>query len=293
MAAEDYAVVIGISRYPSLRDLEGSVKDAMDFIEWLKGPAKVPTENIKDVLSKSDPDPGDTPILQQIDEAFLEVMNAGRARPVRRLYVYFAGHGCAQEVRHVALLMANANLDLLNRSIDTLSYHDGLARSAVFPEQIIFYDCCRNWEQRVKGREPEWTPKEPGPGVADVVQFVLYAAGFTQYANERPISPEYSTRRGLFTRALLDGLNGGAAVRQGGEWVVTTRRLVPYLVSRLKYLTRAEGVRQELSWNPAGPARDLVLAPVDTPTLQAVSVGITTLPAPSELIIEDDRAREI
>src|SRR6266702_3557876 len=102
MPDTDFAVVIGISHYPGLRKpVQGAVRDADRFIDWLKGPAGVPDNqiHIKRLVSKDPPDPGMNPVITEIDDAFEKVFDqvenrqAGNVAP-RRLYVYFAGHGC-------------------------------------------------------------------------------------------------------------------------------------------------------------------------------------------------------
>lgn len=169
------------------------------------------------------------------------------------------------------------------------SYHEGLARRALFPEQVIFYDCCRNWDHRVQGRIAPWSNDPPTPGAAAVTQFILYAAGFTEYANERAL--EYSTRRGLFTKALMEGLNGRAVKKVGEEWIVSTEKLVPYVVERLDQLTKVFGVRQQLGWNPAGrPITHLDLAKVATPGL--FPLFVTTQFPGTNIIVRDDHLQE-
>lgn len=292
-ATEDFAIVIGISRYPNLKDLEGPVKDAERFRDWLIQVAKVPNLQVKLVISKDPPDSGDRPIKDEIDDVFTEIFDLGRklrmrSKQARRLYLYFAGHGCAQEFRHVALLMANASLDNLDRSLDAASYHERLAGRALFPEQVIFYDCCRNWDRRVTGQGPGWTKEDPTSNAASVTQFILYAAGFTEYANERAL--KYSTRRGLFTEALIEGLNGRAVKKVQGEWVVSTDTLVPYVETRLEQLTEGEKVRQQLNINWAGLPRQLVLAKVAHPPLYPLSVD-TSFPG-INVVIYDHKLQE-
>jgi hypothetical protein len=275
MAGEDFAVVIGITHYPQLVDLEGPVKDAQEFARWLTGPAQVPDTNVFPVLSRDPQEPGGRPVQDEIDDAFERVFAAARALSARgkgpnRLYIYFAGHGCAQGFRHVALLVANASLQALNRGLDTESYHNGLGKDALFPEQVFFYDCCRNYDRRVRGRSAPWPDDEPPVGAGRVKQFVLYGAGFNEYANERKL--RFDTRRGLFTRALIDGLNGAAAKRVGREWVVTSDSLVTYSQKRLDGLARQENLEQHLEYNPAGLPGALSLATVREPWHQLVTI---------------------
>jgi hypothetical protein len=101
---------------------------------------------------------------------------------------------------------------------------------------------------------------------------VLYAAGFTQYANERHLL--YSERRGLFTEALLEGLNGDAATFDAASdsWVVCSDRLISFVYDRLKELTSGEQVEQDLWTDPRGVPRHLVLSTGVEPRLLQVIV---------------------
>jgi hypothetical protein len=286
MAANDYAVIVGISRYPALKDLQGPDQDAKDFYTWLKTRGGVPEENIKLVLSDAPPKPGERPVQEEIDSAFDEIFALAEAKPGRRLYFYFAGHGCSAASDHVALLMANASLKQLNYSLNALSYHEGLARKALFQENVIFYDCCRNYENRVLGRVAPWTIDAPIASAAQVKQFILYGAAFTQYANERLIESEL---RGLFTKALLEGLNK-AVERREGKWAVTTASLVPFVTNRLQELAKAFQLQQKPS-RGGGTAEDLVIAEVDQPELFPVTVQG---PADGlEVVVKNHRLKEI
>jgi Caspase domain len=270
MTAEyDAALIIGIAHYPWLRTLEGPVEDAERMAGWLRTHGRLADENVKLIVSSTERE--GRPLLQEIDDAFADVFSKAAAhKTARRLYVYFAGHGCSQEIKHLALLMANANLDNLNRAVNATTYREALTQR-LFPEQIYFFDCCRKYDNSIKGRDPEWTFDQSKPPLPDSIQVVLYAAGFTESANERHLI--YSHRRGLFTEALLEGLNGAAAgVGERSSGMVTTARLIPYVRDRLDELTRAEHVRQHM-WHEIRGARDsLVLATGVTPWRQSVRV---------------------
>jgi hypothetical protein len=158
--------------------------------------------------------------------------------------------------------MANARHDALGYSANANGYHVVLAHQAIFLEQVFFYDCCRTFDRRVRGQDPPWHElSEPSPSAKDVQQYPLYGASSWQAAYERPQGR--AAPRGLFTRALLEGLRGGfgrACVRQGNELVVTTKSLGEYVDKRLKQLADEEGVDQQPFHNPAGRPVDLTLA---------------------------------
>src|SRR5688500_9961872 len=117
MAANDHAIVIGIDRYPELKPLQGPGKDAGEFRDWLVDHAAVPSANVAMVLSHKAKKAEARPVQEEVDAAFNALFKKVKAEPARRLYFYFAGHGCSQGTNHLALIMANANLDLLNRSM--------------------------------------------------------------------------------------------------------------------------------------------------------------------------------
>lgn len=269
----DAALVIGIAHYPSLRPLQGPVGDASRVADWLRGAGGLPAANVELVVSDAI-SPG-RPILSEIDEAFDRIFNRARgwADP-RRLYIYFAGHGCSKAIDHLALLMANADVDRLNRAMNATEYREALSYR-LFPEQIYLFDCCRNYDSTVTGRGPEWTTANPDVmlPLAGLVQVMMYAAGFTEFANERNLI--YSERRGLFTEVLLEGLTGAAAQHDliSGQGIVTTDRLIPYVRDRLDELTRQENVRQHL-WPVRFGDRPLVLATGITPRHRTLQVQL-------------------
>lgn len=287
----DYALVIGIEYYPLLQaDLPGAHEDARQFRKWLVDAAGLPDsdDHIKVVLGEIREGDDPRPAQQQIDKAFRGLLtHAKAAGGGRRLYVYFAGHGGATEQRHVALLLADASVDFLNSAMDSALYHEGLAMQATFPEQVIFYDCCRNFDGRFTGRGPDWSKlseeelKTNAAALSAVQQWVLYAAGFTQYANRREIA--WSVRRGLFTEALLEGLNGKAARADGR---ITMISLADFVKTRLEELTRPLGISQELGWNPAGRYDDLVLLSGVAVSRTLVEVRVPT--GTNRVLVADD-----
>jgi hypothetical protein len=117
----------------------------------------------------------------------------------------------------------------------------------------------------------------------------MYAAAFTQFANEKAI--ELTDKRGLFTKALIEGLEGKAATRGHGRWVVTTMSLVPYVTKRLQELAAPFRLRQRPSLGP-GAAEELVLAEVQ-PALQKVIVAVPGVRDETMVIVENDRLKEI
>lgn len=147
----DAALVVGIADYPQLRALQGPVGDAKRIAARLRGPAGLPEENVE--LVTSDTDKPGRPILREIDSAFDRIFDQAKNKSARRLYVYFAGHGCSQAIEHLALLMADADMERLNRSMNATGYRRALAYH-LFPEQVYLFDCCRAYDSTAVGRGP-------------------------------------------------------------------------------------------------------------------------------------------
>jgi hypothetical protein len=92
----------------------------------------------------------------------------------------------------------------------------------------------------------------------------------------------WSTERGLFTRALIEGLEGNAVTLVDGRWVVTCLSLYAYVETRLDELVKEQRLKgsQHLSWNPAGVAKDIELAQLSEPprlTLKVVAPNSTSV----------------
>src|SRR6185503_4317031 len=134
MAADDHAVIAGISHYPDpmVGSLQGSDLDANAFRAWLVDPAggAVPEANIRFINSAAVQGPQGPPVAQpvqpwqarpredDITRWFDELQGSAQGLPGRRigrrLYIYFAGHGVVSKfafqplLNDAALLMANA-----------------------------------------------------------------------------------------------------------------------------------------------------------------------------------------
>ena len=225
MAASDFAVLIGINRYPMIQDLNAPVYDAIRFYQWLRHPAfgNVPKERIKLLCS-----PirracwGQRPTYgTHIDPIFKPMVTNGRGRLTsrdgelrgRRFYLYLAGHGIehAHEDKYAALLMADADLNALAcEHLPGVVYAQGVQFGGYFDEVVLFMDTCResclltakkafyNVVRHVQPEEPK--------------KFFGLAARWGREGREIP----RETRRhwtGRFSSFVLDGLNGAARMR--------------------------------------------------------------------------------
>ncbi|MFE1830169.1 caspase domain-containing protein [Streptomyces yangpuensis] len=266
----DYGLIIGIAHYPHLRRLEGPIEDARQFANWLKQEGNLPEGNVK--LIESVPDESGLPVLAEVESALDDIIRQAEVHPGagRRLYVYFAGHGCAEELEHVALLMANAREGHFQRAaLDATQYRRAMAIRA-FPEQLYLFDCCRFSDPAVRGLGPNWDPDRDSKKLPGLVQVVMYAAGFKERAWERRL--HYDERRGLFTVALMEGLLG-AASREG---VIKSDRLASYVQQRVEDLARQEKLEedQNCDFSAYGSSRPLILAKNVTAWERRVTVAL-------------------
>src|SRR5262245_47680846 len=116
MAATDWGIVVGITRYPELENLDGSENDAQAFYDWLVSPTggNVPARQVALILSSAFPavttavraEPSAYHIAQAFDD-LVDVANANRAagnglQVGRRLYIYLSGHGFAPTFEYTA-----------------------------------------------------------------------------------------------------------------------------------------------------------------------------------------------
>ncbi|MCL4299461.1 MAG: caspase family protein [Anaerolineae bacterium] len=287
MAADDYAVVVGITKYPEIGDLQGPENDAQAFYDWLRSPQG---GNVKEshitliVSSKYDNSAAGAlltqPLRDQVEAAFVELINqAGDSGTLgRRLYIFLAGHGIGVDIEEVALLMANAGVrskyHLPGRSVATL-----LRTSALFKEIVLFMDCCRDDYPYIPKYLPLWE-LESRPAAADVRYFYGFATKWSRKAREKEVTPGGPVR-GLFTRALLAALEKAPPDEQGR---VTGTIVAGYVFNELKRLV-AENEYQEPRFEYE-PQRDIILVePRPINALDAVSspatIPVHLQPAPA------------
>src|SRR5258708_7093906 len=123
MALADYALCVGINRYPGLTSLNGAELDAQAFYDWVTGSGGVPQANAKLILSSQFPAPAQAaqaqPASQEIWTFFEQLRAAANANNTagngliagRRLYLFFSGHGFSPSLDMSGVLMANAERD--------------------------------------------------------------------------------------------------------------------------------------------------------------------------------------
>ena len=229
MADLDWALSVGVRIYPDpeLGDLSGPELDAGAFHDWVTSAAGgkiADPKRAKLVLSSQFSPPFSSatkakPTVEAVNEFFAEIDDAAKGNEKngeglqagRRLYLYFAGHGFmpAATEDDVALLMANATKDRLGFHVLGRAWANWFYRSGYFREVLLFMDCCRNEFSNAPLNVPFLKPQKDPQAAEKSRRFYAYATKWGRKARERKM-PNGQTR-GVFTAALLEGLQGGAS----------------------------------------------------------------------------------
>ncbi|HYV46996.1 MAG TPA: hypothetical protein VFA20_19165 [Myxococcaceae bacterium] len=206
MGTSDYAIVIGIERYddPGLGVLKGPGRDARRFCEWVTDPGggAVSPDNVV-VLAAEEPEPEAN--IQRIEQAFVKLCQSTTNRyRGRRLYIYLAGHGIAQNAHEASMLAADGGRNERERHVPGWHWLNWFLESAYFDEVVLFSDCCRT----VDGQWPvrAFPLPQVKRGSPKRVHWVRgYAARYGGMALELRSD---GGDRGAFTEALMEALRG-------------------------------------------------------------------------------------
>lgn len=291
---EDWAIVVGVSRYPGISNLDGSENDATDFCKWLVDPSggDVPSDQVRLILSSDFPDPADAsnPTHAEIESAFEwlddiaeENRQKGIGRKVgRRLYLYFSGHGYAPSREEAALLMANATPRRSGNHIAGRLWAEWLYEAGYFDEFALFMDCCRdNYTQTIL-RPAHLGKISNNKGIQDRKRFYAFGTQWDRKAWER-LNPVDNKVHGIFTTALLSGLRGQAADK--GTGLITAGSLKSYLYQNMRnFLTPEEQANVAIGKDPhiddlTNPVKPMVFAQIALPDLKKVKVTIHVPPS--------------
>lgn len=256
--ADDYAIVIGLSRYPKLgdpppADLRGPGSDAEAVVKWLTGPGGLQLDHVK-LVHSSETEPA--PTRDEIHEAtFLWLdglaeknQQAGQRRVVgRRLYVYVSGHGFSPRFNQGCLLAGNAAERQYSANVFPSAWIDWLQDAGYFREFVLWMDCCMDRQVLTQPTPPPLDPLNVGtpPGPT----FIAFAASRPLKAVEKPIPEDAPNWHGIFTWNLLQGLKGAARNSLGN---VTGRSLADWLrQAQLGWLDDADRLSPDISKEPA------------------------------------------
>lgn len=226
MAANDYAILVGISRYadPTLHKLDGPLNDIRLMQQWLQSPdgGGVPPKNVTAIVSDESalnaPSPGELPpLVNDFIQAFMGLIDTPDhsgyvRRPDARLYLYLSGHGFSEKADrspHAALYAANANSNIAWNIYGTF-YAQWAKDWGLFREIVLIMDCCRD-ASLVKDptRPPLRKPTDTQLGNASRL-LEIYAAPRGGKAQERRIPARGGKVHGLLTHAFIEAVQHAA-----------------------------------------------------------------------------------
>ena len=234
-----FAYVAGIDHYPHLLDLQGPSRDAAAFRDWLLDPAggDVPADNITFVTPPPDEArPTRSDLVSGLFETNDRISAAIGDDPAKfaqsRLYLFLAGHGIAPSGGDAALLPANARKQLFGENLEITKIRTWYTECGIVGELVIFCDFCRNRINLAESGPLGFTKCASAKGKVEL--FTGYATAYDRPAYEQieeRVPPD--ERRGFFSKALIEGLNGAGAV----DGAVTSETLEAYVRQRVRELT--------------------------------------------------------
>ena len=244
----DWSIIVGINHYVSpsdygLKPLNGAIRDAICIAKWLLKHGNVPRKNIKLIISNKNLQPV---IKNDVDKEIAAVVKEIITGPgsANRLYFYFAGHGIGvdNDIENNGLCLSNWDHYIYDAAtLSSSDYKRKFLSQGLFKEVIMWLDCCRNVEQRLT----------PGASSGFKYQGInlnprYFVAKATTYDNQSFEAAQtidgHKEWRGIFTKVLLDGLNGAAKNSKGDIDAVS---LSNYLYKNVSPEASKEGYSQE------------------------------------------------
>jgi uncharacterized caspase-like protein len=291
---DDYALVVGINDYPAFKPLRGAIEDAKGFEKWLLDNAGggLPKDHCKLVVSQPQPV---RPIHDDIDNALEDLWKQLREGRGRRFYLYFSGHGLGHKPLGCDLCLAPWSNMRRRYALDSLDYCNLIAESGKFDQVILFLDCCRIRKVNASGRPSALEWPRPDVDAGKTRLFAAYATEFQSPAYEvEALDPgmepeEEPLIRGHFTRALLAGLHGGAALPEDG--VVTADELKKYLEREVPRIAHEHGHSQRPEVQNGLPSVPPVVFGVGRPRTNVI-VRFTA-GRRGEILLEDKDLNEV
>lgn len=247
MSDADYAVIVGIDRYPQLGEnrtelsLKGPGHDADAIEAWFKEQnvhiiAKI-KGSIVDGLARPTGDQIEAAMRRIDNMALINQADKKGLQVGRRLYIYMSGHGFSPARRRGCIFTADAD-DRFGNNIHVSSWLDWFQDAGYFREFVLWMDCCMDRISLLPPREPQVRPqasRTPPNGV-----FIAFAAQRPLRTVEAPIPQDGDKWHGVFTWALLEGLRGAAVDANG---FVTSRSLADWLRNAQSHFLGAGDLR--------------------------------------------------
>jgi hypothetical protein len=328
---KSWAIAVGINQYPERagqRVLKGAVADAADFADWALDPrggavdpARLyfwthpkpanPTQRLADFLRN--PTPWWNPdtdlkapnlaLAPKKDEIVETALRAGAeakadalegdAEEVRRIYVFFAGHGLQSNTSGSAMevqtCFAAADFRPDAMTVIGLIPCEDLRRALLaggFDEVFMFLDCCRLAMTKLNLPAPNILspntrlPSAPKWGVGNAAQKNKVAF--------ETLSPP---RRGAFSKTLLDGLR---TVRDPATQDLTVESLRAYVRDNIGAHTKEEQ-RPNFIADPDDPSPIVLTGPPipSPPVMATIRIRFATVPEGAEVRLSNARGEPV
>jgi len=299
---DDHAVIIGLQNYPGLDDvangvlpLSGPENDANDFYNWIISPTggNVPLQNVIKIISSDYPvsTNGYADVLPaggDIINVFEKIRHRSQtslknhlgSKIGRRLYIFMSGHGIAPSTfgnkleKEAALLMCNVPPD--NKG--GVSYHipggytaNWFCENDCYDEVFLFMDCCRdpvsvnaiNMFLPAKGNKENTT------------RFYALSTKWSRRSREKSFDGKM---RGIFTKVLLEALNGASAVidpQDSQQAHITGKSLRSFLYNNLNQQIDPQFEEPDIEYYPkANEGADIIVANFDINRLSSYPAEI-------------------
>lgn len=307
---QDWAVVVGVGNYPELDKLDGPENDARAMRDWLIKPTggDVPADQVALILSSDFPPALKAtraePTNLRVQQAFEDLQDVAEdnarnglgKRVGRRLYIYLSGHGFAPRgiVDDAALLTANATKTRAGYHVLGKLFANWFLRSNYFDEAVLFMDCCREVYSPATASIPPYIDVTGPEGLDKARAFYAFGTKWSRLSRERLMDD--GLVHGVFTWALLKGLDGAAADSATGE--VTSFTLGNYLYNHMKsFLQQDDLADPEVPKEPDleydnNPATPLLFASVRVPQYE-VTINVPATSAGQQLQILSDKLQPV
>ena len=226
--AKHYALLVGLSKYPSVGDLKGPINDLKDITDWLTNDLQIPAKNI---ISWPDVPPKyRNPCADDFYGWFLDWDAEAKVQKLplgERVYVYYAGHGFNATTGQQSMVMPRTTPTTWN-TVQMVPLRESLRLRGHFDEVIVIFDACR--DVLSYATDAAWLDKPiAAPGSGKVKVFSSFASKTGKKAKE--IDFGGGKWAGVLTQAFLAGAKGYAADENG---VVYAHNLRAYLYAAVK-----------------------------------------------------------
>lgn len=282
-AGKRYAVVIGINEYAdsSIVKLTTARNDATDLGSELTSAGWDKVFVLKDDGDYRSPDfPSRTNIENRVN------LLADLVKPEDTIFFFFSGHGISSG-NESSILPVDASFSRITETSIRLSSIISAFNARGLKKLILAIDACRESVSTTKGISVVGIS---GGSTGNTAALTLYATKAGWYSYE-----DTNGRNGVFTRFLLDGLEGkadGQGASGAADGVVTFSELAAYLPDATGSYALDRGIRQQAVVS-SGAGNSLVLdIPVSRVETRAVAKAEPVVAPPTREYVPTDGARD-